>query len=182
MRTSDWALTISLLSFFVSLGGLAWNVWSKFIFPKPRFQVEIGRVLVFDLGEKPPYPSVVRLTATNHGPITCKLTGAVLRLRSADGRITSGIPNLLVHPSVPDHFELQAGFPVSLAVGDSHNAYFASGPETVFRRGVFRVGVTDGFGRNHWVSGKQFKQLVTELAKADPEAWTPEALESARMK
>jgi hypothetical protein len=99
VSTSDWALTISLLSFFVSLGGLAWNVWSKFIFPKPRFQVGISRVLIFDLADEPPFPSAIRLLATNHGPIPCKLTGAILRLKSADGRVTSGIPNLLVHPN-----------------------------------------------------------------------------------
>jgi hypothetical protein len=39
MQTADWALVISLCSAGVSLASFIWNVWSKFIYPKPVVQV-----------------------------------------------------------------------------------------------------------------------------------------------
>ena len=42
MTTADWALIISLCSLLLAMAGFVWNVWSKFIYPKPKVRVSIG--------------------------------------------------------------------------------------------------------------------------------------------
>lgn len=69
MTTADWALTISLLSFVVSLGGFVWNVWSKFIHPKPKVRVNFAMSFIFD-GYGGPIHKVLSLSARNYGPVT----------------------------------------------------------------------------------------------------------------
>jgi len=39
MQTADWALVIGLFSLVVSVASFIWNVWSKFIYPKPVVRV-----------------------------------------------------------------------------------------------------------------------------------------------
>ena len=39
MTVADWALVISICSAAVLLAGFVWNVWSKFIYPKPKVAV-----------------------------------------------------------------------------------------------------------------------------------------------
>jgi hypothetical protein len=41
MQVADWALLISLLSLAISIAGFVWNVWSKFIFPKPKIDLSL---------------------------------------------------------------------------------------------------------------------------------------------
>jgi hypothetical protein len=58
VTTADWALVISLCSAVVSLAGFVWNVWSKFIYPKPRVQVSFNFMTpsggLFQRGWSPP--------------------------------------------------------------------------------------------------------------------------------
>jgi hypothetical protein len=42
MTTADWALVISILSALLSFAGFVWNVWSKFIYPKPDLRVHFS--------------------------------------------------------------------------------------------------------------------------------------------
>lgn len=51
LTTQDYALAISLFSALLSIAGFAWNVWSKFIFPKPRVRVSFGAREIVGLGE-----------------------------------------------------------------------------------------------------------------------------------
>jgi hypothetical protein len=48
MTTADWALIISLCSLLLAMAGFVWNVWSKFIYPKPKVRVSIGVYLQID--------------------------------------------------------------------------------------------------------------------------------------
>jgi hypothetical protein len=42
MHTADWALVISLFSAVIALSSLAWNVWPKFIYPKPTVRIRLS--------------------------------------------------------------------------------------------------------------------------------------------
>ena len=71
MQTADWALVISLCPLFVALASFVWNVWSKFIFPKPTLRVSFGMVTAFhpQRGSEPNPVRALRLSsATNMGP------------------------------------------------------------------------------------------------------------------
>ena len=51
----------------VSLAGFVWNVWSKFIYPKPAVRISFAMAQVVEQGSDY-IPSVLRLSATNLGP------------------------------------------------------------------------------------------------------------------
>ena len=65
MQTADWALVISLCSFGVSLAAFVWNVWSKFIYPKPQVQVAFRMMTIVQGGSAD--ESILSLSATKHG-------------------------------------------------------------------------------------------------------------------
>jgi hypothetical protein len=71
MTTADWALLISICSAAISLAGFIWNVWSKFIYPKPRVDVSFNFMAVVSGGKKE--DSVLGLSATNMGPASVTL-------------------------------------------------------------------------------------------------------------
>jgi hypothetical protein len=79
MTLSDWAFIISLCSFAVALSGFVWNVWSKFIYPKPRVRISFQATIVFHLGSTVNGPEILTLTATNFGPGDITLHSAILR-------------------------------------------------------------------------------------------------------
>lgn len=78
MRTSDWALIISLCSFAVALGSFVWNVWSKFIYPKAKIRVTFQATVIIQPGAPEHRPEFLTLTATNFGPGDVTLHSAIL--------------------------------------------------------------------------------------------------------
>lgn len=55
MTTADWALVVSFFSIAIAFASFIWNVWSKFIYPKPRLQLHIGIMEVIIPNPKPRY-------------------------------------------------------------------------------------------------------------------------------
>jgi hypothetical protein len=80
MNTADWALIISICSAVVSLAGFVWNVWSKFIYPKPKVRVSFAMVQIIEL-DSDDIPSVLRLSATNMGPSEVTLSNVLIGFR-----------------------------------------------------------------------------------------------------
>jgi hypothetical protein len=72
-----WALVISICSAAVSLAGFVWNVWSKFIYPKPRVRISFQMMRTVlpgtGIGEQ-----VLVLSATNMGPVQVTLRTALI--------------------------------------------------------------------------------------------------------
>jgi hypothetical protein len=58
-----------------AVAGFVWNVWSKFIFPKPRIEVKIS--FTYAVGGSSDWPSAISLTAINHGPLEVTLKRAI---------------------------------------------------------------------------------------------------------
>ena len=63
MTTADWALVISLCSAAISLAALAWNIWAKFIFPKPTVRVSFSVNRMFP--DRAKVGKFLTLSATN---------------------------------------------------------------------------------------------------------------------
>lgn len=102
MQTADWALVISICSAAISLAGFIWNVWSKFIYPKPRVRVHFSMVTAFyPRAPRDPDPvRVLSLSATNMGPAEVTLRSALILFKRhwfSEG--THGILNVL--PRLP---------------------------------------------------------------------------------
>lgn len=154
MTTADWALTISLSSMVISLAGFVWNVWSKFIYPKPRLRVGFGHFTYIVPGEERG-PSTLAISVTNFGPaeVTIKLAiGAKKRDWSKWGRQQQGILNPIADPFKG----IAAGpfgdglLPRKLGVGEQ--AHFHLGVHKSFfqKDKLVAFGVMDTFDRKHW--------------------------------
>ena len=147
--TADYALIISLASAFISFVGLAWNVWSKFIFPKPRLEVNIGHTIAVG----PVYakiPDAVSVTAINHGPTELTLThlvgwvyqGYFSKSKRAVLQVFDDYPS-----SSNSTLGGSGGLPIRLRVGDNHTVYLPTAPK-IYQK-VRNMGWRDGFGREH---------------------------------
>ena len=118
---------------------------------------------IFDsTGTSPPF---IDLSATNHGPAEVTLHSAVARGRRKwfVRKPRYGILNPLEgFPTVQNHTHgpFSGGLPKKLAVGEQFSAYF---PITVEwftgDKDLVRFGFHDTFGRNHWCSRKNAKEL-----------------------
>jgi hypothetical protein len=170
MTTADWALGISLF-------GLAWNVWSKFIFPKPRLQVKISSVMIVSLDDDGPMPRFIRLSVVNHGPIPARIAGVtVVMRRSIFSRQVHGQVQTLTNYLYSDETNLEPTR--EIAVGHDAASYLPFDAVSVLRRDVAKIGYSDAFGRKHFAPARQVRAVKDELAAAFPDAWTREALKA----
>jgi hypothetical protein len=75
--TADWARVVS--SAAIALASLFWNVWSKFIYPKPKLRTTFYVGKLYQEGME--YSPFLMLSATNYGPGQITLHTAVCRWR-----------------------------------------------------------------------------------------------------
>lgn len=167
METADWALAISLCSFVVSLAGFVWNVWSKFIYPKPKVRVTFSvNMMVDDSG---PGPEFLSLSATNYGPGPVTLHSAIGRAKGSWLRKKHFIMNPLHNFPLQLDFTIgpfSGGLPKKIEPGESFSAYFVLKHEALRDEPVIDVGFSDTFGRSHWAARKQVKQVRKSVAEA----------------
>ena len=160
--TADYALIISLFSAALATASFVWNVWSKFIYPKPKVKSQIAYVLAIGPGTDDT-PSAISLSATNYGPGEVTLKGAIAYVRSSFfGKPKRGLlRSYLDWPNSQNvgNYGEEAGLPVRLNVGDSVSIYF---PESLLANDEIRnLGFTDGFGREHFAdkaSARKFRR------------------------
>ncbi|MEW9304560.1 hypothetical protein [Labrys neptuniae] len=166
MTTADWALIISILSFLVAAIGLAWNIWSKFIFVYPRVYVGWNYMTVFNqFGGSD--SDVITLTATNLGPGEVTLYAAIVDSPGKKKRI--GMLNPL--HDFPNQDEaskgpFSGGLPHKLGVGDSMSLYFTPLHEALAGETYSKVGIQDTFGRNHWCQNHQVGAVRAQVRLA----------------
>jgi hypothetical protein len=171
VSVADWALVISICSAAVSAAGFIWNVWSKFIYPKPRVRVSFSfMTMLVPAAERhlltKSENNALALSATNHGPIEVTLNTVVgaggfrwWKRRPARIGFLNPIPSF---PDYPGQFNDAAagpfagGLPKKVAVGEQFTSYFTSDHEALAKDEIERIGFTDTFGRFHWASGKDF--------------------------
>lgn len=163
--TAQIALVVSLLSFVLALASFAWNVWSKFIFPKPKVGVEL--LVSYLVGISAPQPLVIQLTATNSGPGEVTLVSVFGIVRK--GRFWSPATHAALKclADYPRSFALSSfgempNSPVRLGNGESYQIHF--NPSVVSEGNLVNFAFKDGFGREHKGNRKSRKQLIS-LAK-----------------
>jgi hypothetical protein len=76
VTTADWAIVISICSAAVSLASFVWNVWSKFIYPKPVVRVSFQMMRTVQSGRA--VEEILVLMATNMGPAQVTLRTALI--------------------------------------------------------------------------------------------------------
>ena len=162
MTTADWALIISLISAGVSAAGFVWNVWSKFIHPKPYVDVSFNRMQVLRGGVGSGQYALC-LSATNMGPGQVTLYAAVAGKRWRWQRRQSGMAMANPISNFPDQPYESAGpfsgvLPKKLEVGEQFDCYFPPDMALDAERTPY-IGFVDTFRRFHLakVSERIFK-------------------------
>jgi hypothetical protein len=176
MKTSDWALVISLCSFAVAVSSFVWNVWSKFIYPKPKVQVTFRASYIFQPGAPYHGREFFTLSATNFGPGDITLHSAVVRhyrkqwwknwrafFNRHYRRQYATVNPLEDFPHRFDHSigPFSGGLPKKIATGESFNSYFPRGVDW-FEQKRFRIGFSDSFDRNHWCSARDIRKVIAD--------------------
>ncbi len=181
MSTADYALFVSLFSATISMGGLVWNVWSKWIYPKGRLRVTVAEMVLMVKGfgdeERPEY---IVVNMTNYGPseLTVKIVGVEIsngHFKKASQAIVNpihgqvGVNEYGIGP-------IAGGLPKTLKVGEQFALYFPHSPKTFMRAKLKSLGVHDNFGTYHQVPKKLIHQVKRSLdAKYNSEPYvTPD--------
>lgn len=173
MTTADWALVVSIFSAILAVASFVWNVWSKFIYPKPTLRVSFAMVTIMQQGAD--NIEVLRLGATNIGPIEATLMKALIMFDRGPFRDKGyGILNVL--PRVPESPDLDyewtlgggpvACFPKKLAVGEGFSIYLVPDHETLARGDYKYVGFDDSFGQSHWAPRSDIIRTLPYIREA----------------
>jgi hypothetical protein len=168
MTTADWALVISICSAIVSLAGFVWNVWSKFIYPKPRVNVTFGMMRVVQGNSSS--ERVLVLGATNMGPVQVTLYQALVTYnRRASQSSSIGLLNPLHnYPAQLTHTvgPFGGGLPKKLDVGEQFSIYLIPDHEMLAKGDYERIGFTDTFGRAHWAPRRRILETLPRIREA----------------
>ena len=163
MTIADWALIISVFSTCIALASFIWNIWSKFIYPKPKISVAIAVMNVMPNPHN--LPSFVSLSATNHGPNDVTLKLALTRTKkSLFKKSRFAIMQPAEHPHALDQTSgpFSGGLPKSLKVGEEFAVYFPI-TKNWSTDGYYFYGFEDTFGRQHWCTKKNAKKFEENL-------------------
>lgn len=169
MDTAHWALVIGLLSLLIATGGLVWNVWQKFIFPKPR--VDVSFMLMFVVGSEPKRRFLI-LTFTNFGPGDVVIDCAVARPKMPWFRPAKsyGMLNPIANLDRPDDptGPFGGGLPKKLSHGEQHVLYFPYVPDMFLTDPLDRIGIHDSFRRFHWAPSRDFRKVLDQHRRDFP--------------
>lgn len=172
MTTSDWALIISLFSLLISMAGFVWNIWSKFIFPKPR--VGASFMLMTLVGSEPKQ-KYLTLSFTNFGPgdvtidcaVACPKKPWYRRIRNTSiGLLNPLGPDLNPHHATGPYAGV---LPKHLAVGEEFMLYFPYISDMFMRDPLEAVGVHDSFRRIHWAPKRDSLKVIEQFNRDFPQ-------------
>lgn len=177
LNTADWALILSLCSLVVAISAFVWNVWSKFIYPKPKVRVFFAVSAVSGVrnahADGISYSSteeILTLTAWNHGPGPVVIHLAVGHKKRFQPWKEADVVFHPLHnyPQQENHSigPFSGGLPNRIDVGDRHTAFLQLKNETIADSKIWRVGFTDTFGRYHWAKTRDMKRVKKEVSAA----------------
>ena len=170
MTTADWAFVISLSSLAIALAGFVWNVWSHFIYPKPRVETGISVMEVLHEGGGSG-PQCVSLNATNHGPAEVTLRSAIARRKKKWFWSKRGMAILLPYNEFPYDLNtdgpFSGGLPKKLAVGEQFSARFPLVKNWFEKMELIDFGFADTFGRNHWCPRRMVQEVREKVLAGD---------------
>lgn len=177
--TADYALIVSLCSAAVSLLSLGWNIWSKFIFPKPKVRVQVSFVLFDDAMQQIlffPSPNefrsrlnndnliqpALRIYVSNFGPGGVKLGYPVAARDGQNSPKKQGyaqFPEIFDYPRLWPLSTKQAGFDKALEPSDDLEVYIPLTQVELAELAPVQIGFFDSFGRKHLCKKSEINHL-----------------------
>jgi hypothetical protein len=163
MTTSDWALIISIFSLLIALAGFVWNIWSKFIYPKPRVRVSL---MIMKVLQSQPKRRYLQLVVINFGPdhiiIDCAI--AMPTKPWYKRKIPLGMLNPIHDLSNPEAATgpFGGGLPKRLDPGEEFALYFPYDADMWLKEPLQAIGVHDSYRRSHWAPRRDFLTTVNK--------------------
>ena len=163
MKPEYIAIIISLGAFIVASLSLGWNIYRD-IMLKPKLKVSYR--IMHGAGGRIHGKDMIIVNATNFGPTKTKLELIVFDQASLWKRIRRKKDHgFVMHDYLnPDSWKL----PCWLEVGETASYLFPVCEETNWATRFNRMGISDAFGKTHWSSrneGKEVKRKFNELIK-----------------
>jgi hypothetical protein len=161
MTTAENAIIISTASLIISIFALGWNIWSKFIFPKPSLVVGFTVMEIMD--EAGLHDPFLNLSITNHGPISATISASYVQISKGLLR-RRGLA--LLNPLSDFRSDMKktlgpfsGGLPKKLEVGEEFSLKYWYGMNWLDER-VVRVGVRDSFNRMQWCRRRDIRRVT----------------------
>lgn len=165
MTTADWALIISIISAITSIAGFVWNVWSKFIYPKPKVNVTAGIYAAPGATDDDDHWLLVTATNLGPGPVTLRyVIGQTYRNWRLRRMQAIFLP--LANPGLSrDYTEgpLSGGLPKTLDPAASFTCWLSFPHEGLEQTKLRGIGFSDSFGRLHLCSRADMKRIRSEV-------------------
>lgn len=156
------ALCISVLALFVSGANLGWNIYRE-VALRARVKLNFGvRAIV---GTAKPDLTKIVLSITNIGPGVIHPQMILYRKASLWRRITRRSEQGVIMHDWTD--KLSAKLPAKLEVGERMDVLLPYRADAL-DDDTTHIGVSDSFGRSHWVSPRDLKETLAHLRKDFP--------------
>jgi hypothetical protein len=156
----------SVLAICISSLTLGWTIYRDAI-KKPTFRVSVAikRILQAGRGEEGPY---VFIEALNTGPIPNRIGLTFARKNWLTRRfLERDHGSAMVYPDFKHWAATKAS--TKLEVGDQANFIFPYNGNSFLRENFCQIGVADGFGRIHWGSKAEFREVRDKFLRDFPE-------------
>jgi hypothetical protein len=159
-KYETFAILISVISITIAVFALGWNVYRDIILkPRLRVRLSIGRFM----GPMHKSPDKIVIEATNFGPNKVKCVGIPIRNATLLGKLFRTNQYGFLVSDYTDACNTK--MPCQLDVGDSCNLVFPFERNCFLAEPCTHVGISDGFGRKHWVPKKDILEAQKEYKK-----------------
>ena len=160
MKHETLAILISVFSIIMAALALGWNIYRDIIL-KPRLKVRLS--IGMFMSEIYKSPDKLTIEATNFGPD--KIKCVVVRIKNVTllGKILGKNQYGFLVPDYTDPYNSK--MPCKLDVGDICYWLFPFDKNCFLAEPCTHIGISDSFGRTHWVPKKDILEAQKEYKK-----------------
>ncbi len=167
-QSLDLSLVISIVSLVLASTTFGWVFYREF-FAKPKMTGMI-RVSNVDVGNELIGP-FINIQFVNLGPGLCHVSSLITKKRPPLWFLGNKICNKLNNHTkwnvvmLAKENKYSSKLPKRLDVGETLDVYLDYDKQAFFNEKPTHIGVTDSFGRCHWVNRKQLKDVSRQFSK-----------------
>jgi len=156
----------SVLAIMISSLTLGWTIFRDAI-RKPKFKVEVAVKRIVQKGSATEGPYLF-IEALNMGPIPNRVGLTFIRKNWIMRRFLDREQgSAMIYPDFGNRATTHSA--TRLEVGDQASFVFPYDKDSFLKENFIQVGVSDGFGRVHWSSRRDFRKVQEKYQKDFPD-------------
>ena len=158
MTTEQVAIIISVISAIVASFSLGWNIYRDVVL---KAKVRVTATIVFILHETlPDKPRFVSIQVTNFGPGAVNISTILAKEAPLKRRLQGEAKHAVINHDWTN--PMSSKLPAKIEVADKITLFLPFDEECFLKEPFTHVGVSDYFGRIHWVPRKQVRRARQE--------------------